>query len=106
MSRLRRWWAQTAPAAMLATGDSTHPHKLEPRTALDWFVDTAAFIVAAAIGVDDQRFAAERAEARIGGGGHTGDGGGFVIGRDDNGDLHRAGRVRWSMYFSIATGLA
>ena len=50
MSRLRRWWAQTAPAAMLATGDSTHPHKLEPRTALDWFVDTAAFIVAAAIG--------------------------------------------------------
>jgi len=35
---------------MLATGDSTHPHKLEPRTALDWFVDTAAFIVAAAIG--------------------------------------------------------
>ena len=55
MSWLRRWWAQTAPAAMLAPGDPAHvdtadPDEVGPRTARDWSVDAAAFVLAAALG--------------------------------------------------------
>ncbi len=50
MSWLRRWWAQTAPTAMLAPGDPTPPESDGPRTARDWSVDVAAFVVAAALG--------------------------------------------------------
>lgn len=50
MSWLRRLWAQTAPTAMLAPSDSTHPDEVAPRTARDWSVDTAAFVIAAALG--------------------------------------------------------
>src|SRR4051812_50203012 len=50
MSWLRRWWAQTAPTAMLAPSDSAHPDKVAPRTARDWFVDAGAFVIAAALG--------------------------------------------------------
>src|SRR5918995_4034485 len=50
MSWLRRWWAQTAPTAMLAPSDSAHPDKVAPRTARDWSVDAGAFVIAAALG--------------------------------------------------------
>src|SRR4051794_41972905 len=50
MSWLRRWWAQTAPTAMLALSDSAHPDKVAPRTARDWSVDAGAFVIAAALG--------------------------------------------------------
>src|SRR5437764_11568456 len=50
MSWLRRWWAQTAPTAMLAPSDSAHPDKVAPRTARDWSVDAAAFVIAIALG--------------------------------------------------------
>src|SRR4051794_30628741 len=50
MSWLRRWWAQTAPTAMLASGDPAHPDKVAPRTARDWSVDAGAFVLAAALG--------------------------------------------------------
>ncbi|MFN7151995.1 MAG: histidine kinase, partial [Microthrixaceae bacterium] len=49
MSWLRRWWAQTAPTAMLAPSDS-HPDEVAPRTARDWFFDAGAFVTAAALG--------------------------------------------------------
>ena len=53
MSWLRRWWAQTAPAAMLTAGgaaDKADKADLTPRTARDWAVDAAAFVLAAALG--------------------------------------------------------
>lgn len=50
MSWLRRWWAQTAPTAMLAPSDSAHPDTVGPRTARDWSVDAAAFVIAVALG--------------------------------------------------------
>src|SRR4051794_41978116 len=50
MSWLRRWWAQTAPTAMLALSDSAHPDKVAHRTARDWSVDAGAFVIAAALG--------------------------------------------------------
>ena len=50
MSWLRRWWAQTAPTALLAPSDSAHPDTVAPRTARDWFVDAGAVVVAAALG--------------------------------------------------------
>src|SRR3954452_2177905 len=50
MSWLRRWWAQTAPTAMLGPSDSAHPDTEGPRTARDWSVDAGAFVIAAALG--------------------------------------------------------
>ncbi|HEX3207712.1 MAG TPA: histidine kinase dimerization/phosphoacceptor domain-containing protein, partial [Propionibacteriaceae bacterium] len=50
MSWLRRWWAQTAPTAILAASDPAHPDKVAPRTARDWSVDAGAFVIAAALG--------------------------------------------------------
>ena len=50
MSWLRRWWAQTGPTATLLSSDSAHADTVRPRTARDWSVDTAAFLVAAAVG--------------------------------------------------------
>lgn len=50
MSRLRRWWAQTAATAMLAPGDSAHPDTAAPRTARDWCFDAGVFVVAVALG--------------------------------------------------------
>jgi len=50
MSWLRRWWAQTAPTAMLAPSDSSHPDRVAPRTARDWSFDAGAFVIAAAFG--------------------------------------------------------
>src|SRR4051812_36572262 len=50
MSWLRRWWAQTAPTAILAPSDPAHPDTEGPRTARDWSVDAGAFVVAAALG--------------------------------------------------------
>ncbi len=49
VSWLRRWWAQTAPTAILAPGDPAHS-TAGPRTARDWSVDAAAFVLAAALG--------------------------------------------------------
>ncbi|MDQ2679013.1 MAG: histidine kinase [Actinomycetota bacterium] len=55
MSWLRRWWAQTAPTAMLAASDSTHRDNEGsdtegPRTTRDWLVDTGSFVVAVVFG--------------------------------------------------------
>ena len=61
MSWLRRWWAQTAPTAMLASGDSggrpysegpdtERPDIEGPRTAGDWCVDAGAFVIAVVLG--------------------------------------------------------
>ena len=50
MSWLRRWWAQTAPTAMLGPSDPAHPDTVGPRTARDWSVDAGAFVIAAALG--------------------------------------------------------
>ena len=50
MSWLRRWWAQTAPTAILAPSDPAHPDTEGPRTARDWSVDAGAFVIAAALG--------------------------------------------------------
>ncbi len=50
MEWLRRWWALTAPTAMLAPSDSADPDNLAPRTARDWFVDAGAFVIATALG--------------------------------------------------------
>jgi signal transduction histidine kinase len=49
MSWLRRWWDQTAPSATLSAGEFGG-HETGPRTARDWWVDIAAFVVAAAVG--------------------------------------------------------
>jgi hypothetical protein len=46
MSWLGRWWAQTAPTAILAPSDQDHPDTVGPRTARDWSVDAAAFVIA------------------------------------------------------------
>ncbi|MCX6522084.1 MAG: histidine kinase [Actinobacteria bacterium] len=51
MSWLRRWWAQTASTAMLAPSDTAHPDTVERRTARDWSVDAAAFVIAVVLGV-------------------------------------------------------
>ncbi|MGD9792649.1 MAG: sensor histidine kinase [Acidimicrobiia bacterium] len=48
--RLRRWWAQAAPMAMLGPGDSAAVDSVKPRTARDWAVDASAFVIAAALG--------------------------------------------------------
>jgi signal transduction histidine kinase len=50
MSWLRSWWDQTAPTAMLAPSDSADPDAVTPRTTRDWAVDTAAFVIATALG--------------------------------------------------------
>jgi len=50
MSWLGTWWAQTAPTAILAPSDPAHPDTVGPRTARDWSVDAAAFVIAAALG--------------------------------------------------------
>ncbi len=65
MSWLRRWWAQTAPTAMLEPSDSAHPYEVAPRTARDWSVDAAAFIVAAAVGALLLRLAADDTANRM-----------------------------------------
>jgi signal transduction histidine kinase len=65
MSWLRRWWALTAPAAMLTPGDSAHPDKVTPRTARDWSFDAVAFVVAAALGALLLRIAADDAANRM-----------------------------------------
>ena len=48
MSWLRRWWALTAPSALPEPSD--HPGTGQPRTASDWTVDAAAFVIAVALG--------------------------------------------------------
>lgn len=58
MPWLRRSWSPTAFAAELASGDPAVPEPVEPRTARDWAVDTAAFVVAVSIGVVLLRIAA------------------------------------------------
>ncbi len=50
MSWLRDLWAQTAPTATPGTSDPGPPGAVAPRTARDWSVDAAAFVVAAALG--------------------------------------------------------
>ena len=61
MSWLGRWWAQTAPTAMLASGesggrpysegpDTETPDTEGPRTAGDWLVDGGAFVIAVVLG--------------------------------------------------------
>src|SRR5215210_3407968 len=50
MSWLRRWWAQTAPTSVLGPSDSAHSDTGGPRTARDWSVDAAAFVIAVALG--------------------------------------------------------
>jgi signal transduction histidine kinase len=50
MSWLRRWWAQTAPAATLAPIDPDRPDIASPRTARDWSVDAVAFVIAVVLG--------------------------------------------------------
>ena len=50
MSWLGRWWAQTAPTSILAPDDPAHPDTVGPRTARDWSVDAAAFVIAVALG--------------------------------------------------------
>ena len=50
MSWLSRWWALTAPTAMLAPGDPAPPEEAAPRTARDRSVDAAVVVVAAALG--------------------------------------------------------
>ena len=50
MSWLRRWWAQTAPTAILGPSDPAQPDTEGPRTARDWYVDASAFVIAAALG--------------------------------------------------------
>ena len=50
MSWLGRWWAQTAPTAIQAPDDPAHPDTVGPRTARDWSVDAAAFVIAVALG--------------------------------------------------------
>ncbi len=50
MSWLGRWWAQTAPTAIVAPSDPAHPDTVGPRTGRDWSVDAAAFVIAAASG--------------------------------------------------------
>ncbi len=51
MSWLRRWWAQTAPTALLTPSDSARPDTVASRTARDWSVDAAAFVIAVVLGV-------------------------------------------------------
>lgn len=51
MSWLRRWWARTAPLAMLGAGDMVRSDTDRARTARDWFVDAGAFVVAVVLGV-------------------------------------------------------
>src|SRR5947199_4580747 len=48
MSWLRRWWALTEPSALPEPSD--HPGTGQPRTARDWTVDAAAFVIAVALG--------------------------------------------------------
>ncbi len=50
MAWLRTWWAQTALTAMPATGGHGRPDVVARRTARDWSVDAAAFVVAVALG--------------------------------------------------------
>src|SRR5688572_9616717 len=50
MSWLRRWWAQTAPTAMLGPSDSAHSDTGGPRTARDWSIDAGAFVIAVGLG--------------------------------------------------------
>src|SRR4051794_16255285 len=50
MSWLRRWWALTGPTAMPAASASPHPDRVAPRTARDWSVDVAAFVISIAVG--------------------------------------------------------
>ena len=50
MSWLRRWWAQTAPTAILAPSDPARPDTEGPRTARDWSADAGAFVIAVALG--------------------------------------------------------
>ncbi|MEZ5376813.1 MAG: histidine kinase [Acidimicrobiales bacterium] len=51
MSWLRRLWAQTSPAELPVSSDSTRPGDAAPRTARDWSVDTSAFVIAVALGI-------------------------------------------------------
>jgi len=50
MLQLRSWWAQLAPAALLAPADPAQPDAVGPRTAREWAVDVVAFVVAAGLG--------------------------------------------------------
>ncbi len=61
MSWLRELWDQTSPTAMAAPGDSDHPGPVAPRTARDWAVDLAAFVVAAGLGTFILRFTVDDA---------------------------------------------
>ncbi len=50
MPWLRRWWALTAPTAIESPDDPAHVDRVAPRTARDWSIDTAAFVIATALG--------------------------------------------------------
>ena len=50
MSWLRKLWALTAPAAMLAPADTAAPEATGPRSARDSSVDVIAFVIAVALG--------------------------------------------------------
>lgn len=50
MSWLRRWWALTAPTAVLGPSDSARLEAKGPRTARDWSVDAGAFVIAIVLG--------------------------------------------------------
>ncbi len=50
MSWLRRWWALTAPPSVPGPGEPAPPDARGPRTPRDWFVDTAAFVLAVVLG--------------------------------------------------------
>lgn len=65
MSWLGRWWAQTAPTAMLAPGEPATPDTGSPRTARDWSVDVGAFVVAVVAGAILLRIAADDAANRM-----------------------------------------
>jgi signal transduction histidine kinase len=59
MKWLRRWWAQTAPTALLEAGEPARPYRAAPRTACDWSVDAGAFVLSAGVGALLLRIAAD-----------------------------------------------
>lgn len=65
MSWLGRWWAQTAPTAMLAPSDPARADTVGPRTGRDWSVDAGAFVIAAVSGAILLRIAADDAANRL-----------------------------------------
>lgn len=59
MSWLRGLWDLTAPTAVLVPSDTAQPDEVAPRTARDWWVDAAAFVIAAALGAVMLRIAVD-----------------------------------------------